>query len=152
VFASSCLVKSKVLLLREVKDAPSPKSPMLHGFLWTRFKSNNVFADTPAGNLISKLIVQSGTRLRRRKGGLSPPMTETSFLNFAMEKPIETSPVRSCKSSSTQRLSTDHCPPALFRSVPRHSDWRSTQPCPQPSCIPSRKIRPIAVSLARRSV
>lgn len=106
----------KVLWLREVKDAPSPK--ITYGFNgMDPLQINNVFADTPAGKSDLKALVQEGDPNEKKGKGwaVNSDDGKPHYLTLLMEKPIETVAGSKLQIVIEQKARHDHCPPALFR-------------------------------------
>jgi hypothetical protein len=106
----------KVLWLREVKDAPSPK--VTYGFNgMDPLQINNVFADTPAGKSDLKALVQDRDPNEKKGKGwaVNSDDGKPHYLTLLMEKPIETVAGSKLQIVIEQKARHDHCPPALFR-------------------------------------
>jgi mono/diheme cytochrome c family protein len=106
----------KVLWLREVKEAPSPKVTYgLNGM--DPLQINNVFADTPAGKSDLKALVQQGDPNERKGKGwaVNSDDGKSHYLTLLMEKPIETVAGSKLQIVIEQKARHDHCPPTLFR-------------------------------------
>jgi hypothetical protein len=106
----------KVLWLREVKDAPSPKVTYgLNGM--DQLLINNVFADTPAGKADLKALVQPGDPNEKKGKGwaVNTEDEKPHYLTLLMEKPIQTVAGSKLQVVIEQKARHDHCPPALFR-------------------------------------
>jgi hypothetical protein len=106
----------KLLWLREVKDAPSPK--VTYGFNgMDPLQINNVFADTPAGKSDLKALVQERDPNEKKGKGwaVNSDDGKPHYLTLLMEKPIETVAGSTLQIVIEQKARHDHCPPALFR-------------------------------------
>ena len=106
----------KVLWLREVKDAPSPKVTYgLNGM--DPLQINNVFADTPAGKSdLKELVQQRDPNEKKGKGwAVNADDEKPHYLTLLMEKPIETVAGSKLQIIIEQKARHDHCPPSLFR-------------------------------------
>jgi Protein of unknown function (DUF1553)./Protein of unknown function (DUF1549)./Planctomycete cytochrome C./F5/8 type C domain. len=107
----------KVLWLREVKEAPSPKVTYgLNGM--DPLQINNVFADTFAGKSDLKDLVQQDRDPNEKKGkgwAVNTDDEKRHYLTLLMEKPIETVAGSKLQVIIEQKARHDHCPPTLFR-------------------------------------
>jgi hypothetical protein len=106
----------KVLWLREVKDAPSPK--VTYGFNgMDPLQINNIFADSPAGKAdLKALVEQRDPNEKKGKGWtVNSDDGKSHSLTLLLEKPIETVAGSKLQIVFEQKARHDHCPPALFR-------------------------------------
>jgi hypothetical protein len=138
----------KVLWLREVKEAPSPKVTYgLNGM--DPLQINNIFADTPAGKTDLKELVQQDRDPNEKKGKGWAVNTEDEkphYLTLLMEKPIETVAGSKLQVIIEQKARHDHCPPALFR-ISSSQDERMAEY----ATLPEPLLHSISKNAANRS-
>jgi len=104
----------KLLWVREVTEAPSPKVTYgLNGMDPIRFK--NVFADGPAGKSDLKALVREPAEKKGKGWVVNSEDDKPHHLTLLMERPIETVAGSRLQVVIEQKAKHDHCPPAQFR-------------------------------------
>lgn len=104
----------KLLWIRKVSDAPSPKITYgLNGTDPLRF--HNVFADTPGKSDLKSLIQQEPDDKKGKGWVISPDDAQRHYLTLLLERPIETAAGAKLQVVIEQKARHDHCPPALFQ-------------------------------------
>lgn len=104
----------KLLWVRKVTDAPSPKVTYgLNGTDPLRF--NNIFADTAAGKSDLKSLIQEPGEKKGKGWVISQNGDQRHCLTLLLERPMETVAGSRLQLIIEQKARHDHCPPALFR-------------------------------------
>jgi hypothetical protein len=135
----------KLLWVRKVTDAPSPK--VMYGLNGTDpLQFRNVFADTAAGKSDLRSLIQEPGEKKGKGWVISPDNEERHYLTLLMERPIETVAGSKLQVIIEQKARHDHCPPALLR-ISSSKDERMADY----AALPEPLLRAISKKPAERS-